>query len=126
MVCDLGYNLVVSLVLKKQSHSLSRFCETSQSYSNYFGYVRDVVDSLEDSIKLGDRVIGALKISWFTPPDGWFNVNSDGASTLNSTSAGCGGLIRDMNGHWLFGYAKALGYCSVFQAECSGMICGLY
>jgi ribonuclease HI len=51
-------------------------------------------------------------------------VNTDGAKTGGNTY-GCGGIIRDMRGKWIYGFAKGLGACSVQVAELWGAMEGL-
>ena len=38
---------------------------------------------------------------------------------------GCGGLIRDNNGHWKGGFVKCIGRSYVFVVELSGVLLGL-
>ena len=52
-------------------------------------------------------------------------LNIDGVAYSDSNHAGCGGLVQDENGRWLFGFTKSLGYCSAFIIECWGSLCGL-
>ena len=56
-------------------------------------------------------------MSWTKPPEGWFKLNSDGASAGNPGSAGGGGLLRDSNRHWVKGYARSIGFTSSVVAE---------
>ncbi|MCI23311.1 ribonuclease H protein, partial [Trifolium medium] len=39
--------------------------------------------------------------------------------------AGCGGIIRDSDGHWIGSFAKSLGTCSAYVAELWGIFEGL-
>lgn len=41
-------------------------------------------------------------------------LNSNGVVNLASRSAVVGGVARDINGDWLFGYNWYLGKCSIF------------
>ncbi|KAK4259582.1 hypothetical protein QN277_005898 [Acacia crassicarpa] len=34
-----------------------------------------------------------------------------------SSSAGCGGIIRDSHGDWVAGFTKFIGICSAYEAE---------
>ena len=40
------------------------------------------------------------RLGWEKSPQGWLKLNVDGASTLQSAKAGCGGVIRDWVGSW--------------------------
>ncbi|KAK9042674.1 hypothetical protein V6N11_017740 [Hibiscus sabdariffa] len=50
-----------------------------------------------------------LDRGWSLPCRGWVKVNADGASALNNGQAAVGGVIRDENGAWLFGFARKIG-----------------
>ena len=50
-------------------------------------------------------------------PQNWFKLNFDGSSLGNSGRAGGGGLIRDSNGLWVRGYARAIGTTSSVAVE---------
>ena len=59
-----------------------------------------------------------IELTWLPPLVGWIKLNSDSAFKVDTSSAGCGGLLKDCRGNWLHGYARALGSRSAFQAEC--------
>ena len=58
-----------------------------------------------------------MQVKWSKPPEGWFKLNSDGASCGNLGKAGGGGLIRDCSGKWLKGYARSIGLATSVSAE---------
>lgn len=64
-------------------------------------------------------------LGWKPPDTGWFKVNSDGAVTNFGTKAGCGGVLRDEDGRFIFGFAAGLGSCSITQAELWTILIGL-
>ncbi|KAK9992498.1 hypothetical protein SO802_027483 [Lithocarpus litseifolius] len=45
----------------------------------------------------------SIPVKWNKPPEEWFKLNTDGASSGNPGKAGGGGLIRDCNGRWIKG-----------------------
>ncbi|PNY16366.1 mitochondrial import receptor subunit TOM20-like protein [Trifolium pratense] len=47
----------------------------------------------------------AVPTSWKAPQEGWVKLNTDGASK-DSCLAGCGGLIRGVDGEWLGGFSE--------------------
>ena len=49
-------------------------------------------------------------IKWKPLDSGWAKLNTDGASLGNPGIAGGGGLIRDSDGGWVGGFARAIGY----------------
>lgn len=64
-------------------------------------------------------------VRWLFPPEGWFKVNTDGASKGNSGMVGCGGVLRDDQGRWVSGFDMNIGYCSAFRAELWGILKGV-
>ncbi|KAI9080706.1 hypothetical protein K1719_037372 [Acacia pycnantha] len=63
--------------------------------------------------RLEDQRRGA---SWYPPPDGWLKMNLDGAVTSRG-AAGCGGVLRDSRGLWVFGFSFYLGVCSPLERK---------
>ncbi|KAL4377132.1 hypothetical protein GQ457_02G030770 [Hibiscus cannabinus] len=51
-------------------------------------------------------------VHWKLPCPGWHSLNIDGVVCLSS-----GGLLRDDEGHWIIGFSKSIGSCSVLNAE---------
>ncbi|KAK8974618.1 hypothetical protein V6N11_045184 [Hibiscus sabdariffa] len=66
--------------------------------------------------------------TWFPPAQGCFKMNSDGSKGIEDGMAKYGGLIRDVVGSWVIGFAKAIGVCSVVEAELWGCLhrCSLF
>ncbi|KAK8517227.1 hypothetical protein V6N12_032423 [Hibiscus sabdariffa] len=54
---------------------------------------------------------------WSKPPQGWIKVNTDGARNPSTSFVCCGGIGRDENMLWCFGYSKKIGICSTYDAE---------
>ncbi|KAL4377944.1 hypothetical protein GQ457_02G018140 [Hibiscus cannabinus] len=54
---------------------------------------------------------------WIAPPEHWIKINTDGARSITSGLASCGGVGRDFSGTWCFGFSRDLGLCSVLEAE---------
>ncbi|MBA0781832.1 hypothetical protein Gotri_002715, partial [Gossypium trilobum] len=52
-------------------------------------------------------------------------LNTDGALQLGSENAAAGGVVRDANGDWIFGYNRRLEKCSIFNAKLWGILEGL-
>lgn len=59
------------------------------------------------------------------PEEGWCKLNCDGAVTNYGSKAGCGGVVRDANGCFLYGFAAGLGSCSITEAELWAICRGL-
>ncbi|CAL0306044.1 unnamed protein product [Lupinus luteus] len=64
-------------------------------------------------------------IRWLPPDTDWVKLNTDGAVSQGNMVAGCGGVVRDHLGAFIFAYAKHVGFCSVTQAEFWGILHGL-
>ncbi len=64
-------------------------------------------------------------IKWKPPDLGWVKLNTDGASLGNPGIAGGGGLIRDSNGGWVGGFARAIGVTTSVQTELRALKDGL-
>ncbi|KAL4280940.1 hypothetical protein GQ457_03G011290 [Hibiscus cannabinus] len=62
---------------------------------------------------------------WTVPHCHWIKVNTDGARNTGSGLTACGGVGRDSEGNWCFGFSRALGLCSVLEAELWGVYEGL-
>jgi hypothetical protein len=58
------------------------------------------------------------EILWQPPLQNWFKCNVDGACVQGSAS--CGGVFRNNEADFLFGFAEPLGNLSPFQAELCG------
>ena len=56
-------------------------------------------------------------IRWNKPDQGWFKLNSDGASQGNLGRAGRGGLIRDHDGKWVKSYMRNIGQATSVATE---------
>ncbi|MBA0726628.1 hypothetical protein Golax_002444, partial [Gossypium laxum] len=52
-------------------------------------------------------------------------LNTDWALQLGSGNAAAGGVVRDANGDWIFGYNRRLEKCSIFNAKLWGILEGL-
>ncbi|MBA0614885.1 hypothetical protein Godav_015116, partial [Gossypium davidsonii] len=52
-------------------------------------------------------------------------LNTDEAVQLESGNTVAGGVVRDANGDWIFGYNRRLGKCSIFNVEVWSILEGL-
>ncbi|MBA0562257.1 hypothetical protein Golob_007317, partial [Gossypium lobatum] len=53
---------------------------------------------------------------------GWNFINTDGVVKLELGSATAGGVMRDENDDWGFGYNQFLGKCLIFDTELWGIL----
>ena len=54
---------------------------------------------------------------WISPPVQWVKLNSDGSSMGNPGRVGGGGIIRNVEGKWIKGYARAIGNTNSVAVE---------
>ncbi|XP_075663469.1 uncharacterized protein LOC142633081 [Castanea sativa] len=66
---------------------------------------------------LQTKQYSTIPVRWHKPAEGWFKLNSDGASIGNLGNAGAGGLIRDHSGNWIKGYMRNIGVATSIIAE---------
>ncbi|KAI4313581.1 hypothetical protein L6164_026546 [Bauhinia variegata] len=62
---------------------------------------------------------------WQFPPMGWVKCNVDGSFLPEKRSAGCGGVYRDAQGKWLYGFAQRMDYYDITKAETFAIYKGL-
>jgi len=70
-------------------------------------------------LRTNDRFGGlrtTIKVKWHRPPSNWAKLNTDGSSIGNPNLAG-GGLIRNANGEWVWGFARAIGTTTCAATE---------
>lgn len=61
---------------------------------------------------------------WRAPTWPWCKLNTDGACKRTRASS-AGGVIRDHNGVWIFGFGMNIGHCFVTMVELWGLYQGL-
>ncbi|KAI4313588.1 hypothetical protein L6164_026553 [Bauhinia variegata] len=62
---------------------------------------------------------------WRFPGKGWIKCNIDGSFLPIKGSAGCGGVYRDAQGNWLYGFSKKLVCRDLTTAEIEAIYTGL-
>ncbi|KAI4313582.1 hypothetical protein L6164_026547 [Bauhinia variegata] len=62
---------------------------------------------------------------WRFPEKGWIKCNVDGSFLSEKRSTGCGGVYRDEQGNWLYGFSKKLVYSDLTTAEIEAIYTGL-
>ena len=84
-----------------------------------------ICDRLKEFISLSKNTQGMVAkaynqvdIKSIPPEEGWYCLNTDGAFKGQGGITGCGGLFRNINGKWIWGFSRNLGKESVFVASC--------
>lgn len=90
----------------------------TQEYQNISTYL-----PIQPGIK--SRNIVEVPVQWNPPMAGWVSLNIDGAVQQTNGIAGCGGILRDEAGNWVWGFAKKIGIASPYSAELWGIYVGL-
>ncbi|KAI9124584.1 hypothetical protein K1719_004506 [Acacia pycnantha] len=63
--------------------------------------------STSSGLSSGGANVNELGMSQWEKPDvGWWKMNVDGAVSMHSLKAGCGGVLRDAQGSWVVGFSK--------------------
>lgn len=63
-------------------------------------------------------------LRWEKPEQGWWKLNYDGCVKDGGRQTGYGGVVRDNNGDWKFGFSFNLGSCTIDEAEAWGILRG--
>jgi hypothetical protein len=66
------------------------------------------------------RTTFTKEVYWHPPLMNWVKCNIDGASNGNPGNAACGGIYRDHNADFIYGFAEPLGVASAYIAEMCG------
>ncbi|KAL6534729.1 hypothetical protein OROGR_013404 [Orobanche gracilis] len=74
---------------------------------------------------LRSRLHNTADVCWKKPQSGWCKLNTDASLYQNTTSAAMGGLVRDGEGRWMYGFSMKLGTVSINLAELMALREGL-
>lgn len=58
-----------------------------------------------------------INVKWSKPMLRWHKLNTDGSALGNPGLVGGGGIIRDHNGMWVWGFSRAIETASSVEAE---------
>ncbi|KAL4311976.1 hypothetical protein GQ457_01G025270 [Hibiscus cannabinus] len=78
-----------------------------------------------ETTNVSPQITRETRRKWSCPTLGWIKLNVDGAMDLRDGSATIGGVIRDDQGNWIFGFSKSVGICSVLTTELWAILVGL-
>ncbi|KAL6533839.1 hypothetical protein OROHE_013672 [Orobanche hederae] len=67
----------------------------------------------------------AVTSTWKPPAPGWVKLNTDGGTSQTKQISFIGGVCRDADGGWLWGYSKRVEFCDPAMAEAKGLLAGL-
>ncbi|KAF7826680.1 ribonuclease H [Senna tora] len=120
-------------VIPLPSHVLGEDANSWTGFYSIFPRAGVLSLLLQSSIYGSSAMIGVLPsflrikndqhcdIKWYPPSPGWIKLNVDGSRHNTTRSSACGGVARDENGNWLFGFAKRLGKRNAIYAEIWGI-----
>jgi ribonuclease HI len=92
-------------------------CKTSSNSMRDFSFLKAFRISIHHS-----RPNILKEVLWQPPLLTWLKCNIDGASCGNPGIAACGGIFRDHNANFVYGFAEPLGTCSAYVAEMCGFM----
>ncbi|KAL0405791.1 UNVERIFIED_CONTAM: putative ribonuclease H protein [Sesamum latifolium] len=75
------------------------------------------VNSLHIPLQPKDQRQKAIIVPWRKPQDGWYKLNTDGASKGNPGISGEGGILRNHLGIVIFAFQEHIGNTTNTQAE---------
>nr|GMC80045.1 LINE-type retrotransposon LIb DNA [Ipomoea batatas] len=89
-------------------------------------WVRHQVNDLSSATPHGSVApTSAVWVQWQRPESGWVKLNTDGAAKKSSGMASAGGLVRDSDGNWLWGFMVNIDITNSFMVELWGLREGL-
>ncbi|KAL0291297.1 UNVERIFIED_CONTAM: putative ribonuclease H protein [Sesamum radiatum] len=83
------------------------------------------INSLHINIQQKVQRQKAIIVHWRKPPEGWYKLNTDGASKGNPGISGADGILRDQSGKVIFAFQEPLGNATNNQTELSAIYRGL-
>ncbi|KAE8690478.1 hypothetical protein F3Y22_tig00110895pilonHSYRG00551 [Hibiscus syriacus] len=66
-----------------------------------------------------------VPVYWKVPNPGWISLNVDGAVSIHTGFGTVGGVFRDHEGAWVFGFNKTIGITEPLQAELWAIFIGI-
>lgn len=129
----MGWNTVFGVMIDKIWWRRNNVIFNNKTWSNdeLLSRVKRMTEAIRVSRENTTNLIGSrengedVQVRWSFPSPGKVDLNYDGAITDAGLHASYGGVLRDENGNFLFGYAVKLGACSVLTAELWGILHGL-
>ncbi|PNX54347.1 ribonuclease H [Trifolium pratense] len=79
----------------------------SQPWKHIMSWVQHYKQANNSNVASHASLKAVAQIGWNPPEGDWIMLNTYGASS--SSSGGCGGLLRNVNGQWFGGFSLHLG-----------------
>lgn len=99
-------------------------CDVANLYWTIIAASKDFEDSMV-LLNFSSLTTRETRIKWIPPDPGWMKCNVDGACRRDGSEAGCGGVLRDSSGNWIFGFLLNLGGMDNLSAKLWGIWQGL-
>lgn len=90
--------------------------------------VNGILSCLQRNLNLHPQIqVSTTDLSdvWNPPDSGSWKLNCDGSVNISGRSAGCGGVLRDSNGAFVFAFSQHLEDCNILEAELKGILHGI-
>lgn len=107
----------ISLIIASTSLSGNNTCKTSSNSIRDFSFLKMFRISIHHS-----RPNILKEVLWNPPLLTWLKCNIDGASCGNPGNASCGGIFRNHNADFVYGFAEPLGITNAYVAELCGFM----
>ena len=92
-------NFILTYVPNIESHMSQHFENTTLNPDLHSACIKQAIDySFCTGKLLQAKSMKTMQVQWIKPREGWFKLNTDGASLGNLKKDGGGGLVRDHKG----------------------------
>jgi ribonuclease HI len=107
----------ISLITAATFLSGHKTLKTSTNSMRDFSFMKQFRISLHPS-----RPTILRELLWLPPMPNWIKCNVDGASCGNPGNASCGGIFRNHEAEFVYGFAEFLGVTNAYVAELCGVM----
>jgi ribonuclease HI len=111
----ISWRYAISLIIATTSLSGNNTIKTSTNSIRDFFFLKMFRISIHHS-----RPSIMREVLWIPPMMNWLKCNIDGASCGNPGNASCGGVFRNHEAEFVYGFAEPLGVRNAFVAELCG------
>lgn len=109
-----------------KSRNAKCFNEESIPFTRLFLSIINLAQIFKICFQKGDTLPNSVRqITWQGNDREGTILNVDGSCLGNPGPTGFGGLVRTLEGGWLFGFCGHIGFSDVLKAELSGILFGL-
>jgi ribonuclease HI len=111
----ISWRSAISMIISSTCLAGNSTCKPSSKSLRDFTFLKKFRISIHQP-----KVPILREVCWTPPLMSWLKCNIDGASNGNPGIAACGGIFRNHDAEFIYGFAEPLGITSSFVAEISG------